>query len=174
MDIINFALSPNRSNAASLLPTLPCTFTWDTIHNSIEHVDSEEPDWLPLPTDLAVATLIPDHVNRTIKWTIDRISIPIGQGGLFWFYFDYDGQELRSTPLILGKLHTIHCFIGCYAIVDISPMLHYDWNEGWIEEEGDTFWINARDLVLDQQQGQAAQRAYLRAPTFTLSNSNDE
>jgi hypothetical protein len=165
---------PNQLNGASLLPTLPCTFTWDTTYNSIEPVDSEEPDWLPLPTDLAVAALIPSHLNHSIKWAINRISIPLGPGDLFWFYFDYDGQELRSTPLMLGKQSAIHYFIGRYALVDISPMLHYDWDQGWIKEEGDTFWMNVQDLVLSPQQRQDAQRAYLQDPTFTLLNSNNE
>ena len=57
--------------------------------------------------------------------------------------------------------------------MDISSVLHYDWNEGWIEE-ADTFWINVRDLILNPQQRQAAQRAHLQDPTFTLSSSNNE
>ena len=87
MNITHYPLSPNWSNETSLPPTLLCTFIWDTIHNSIEHVDSEEPGWLALPTDLATAILIPNHVNHTIKWTINRISIPIRQGDLFWILF---------------------------------------------------------------------------------------
>ena len=58
--------------------------------------------------------------------------------------------------------------------MDISSVLHYDWDEGQIEKVGDTFWINMRDLVLNPQQRQAAQRAHLQDPTFTLSSSNDE
>jgi len=81
--------------------------------NSMEHMDSEEPDWPPLPTNPAVAVLILNHERCSVKWTINQISIPIGEGDLFWFYFDYDGQETRSMPLILGKLSTIHYFIGC-------------------------------------------------------------
>jgi len=143
-------------------------------HNSMEHVDSEEPDWPPLPTNPAVATLIPNHEHCSVKWTINQISILIGEGDLFWFYFDYDGQETRSTPLILGKLSTIHYFIRSYAIVDISSILHYNCDEDWIEEAGDTFWINMRDLVLNPQQRRAAQRAHLQDPTFMLSSSNNE
>jgi len=55
-------------------------------------------------------------------------------------------------PPILGKLLTVHHFIGNYASVDISPILHYNWNLGWIEEEENTFWINTQDLVLNPQQ----------------------
>ena len=62
-------------------------------HNSMEHVDSEEPDWPPLPTNPAVAALIPNHECRSVKWTINQIFILIGEEDLFWFYFDYDGQE---------------------------------------------------------------------------------
>jgi len=42
-------------------------------HNSIEHVDSEEPNWPPLPTNPAVATLIPNYERHSIKWTINQI-----------------------------------------------------------------------------------------------------
>ena len=101
-------------------------------------------------------------------------TIPIREGDLFWFYFDYDGQELRSTLLILGKLSAIHYFIGNYTVVDIASILHYNWDEGWIEEAGDIFWINMQDLILNPQQRQAAQRAHLQDPIFTLSSSNDE
>ena len=69
----------------------------DTTHstyNSIEHMDSEELNWPLLPTNSAVATLIPNHECHSIKWTINQILIPIGKGDFFWFYFDYDGQEL--------------------------------------------------------------------------------
>ena len=130
-------------------------------HNSIEHVDSEESGWPPLPTNPTVAALILNHEHHSIKWTINQITIPIGEGDLFWFYFDYDGQELQSTPLMLGKLSAIYYFIGNYAIVDIASILHYNWDEVWIEEAGDTFWINMRDLILNPQQRRAAQRAYL-------------
>jgi len=149
----------------------------DTTHstrNSIEHVDSEEPNWPPLPTNPAVAALIPNHERHSIKWTINQIPTPIGEEDLFWFYFDYDGQELQSMPLMLGKLSAIHYFIGSYTIVALTSILYYNWDEGWIEEAGDTFWINVQDLILNPQQRRAAQRAYLRDPTFMLSSSNDE
>jgi len=126
--------------------------TTHSTHNSIEHVDSEEPNWPPLPTNSAVATLIPNHECHSIKWTINQIPTPIGEEDLFWFYFDYDGQELRSMPLMLGKLSAIHYFIRSYAIVALTSILHYNWDEGWIEEAGDTFWINMRDLILNPQQ----------------------
>jgi len=142
--------------------------------NSREHVDSEEPNWPPLPTNPTVATLILNHEHHSIKWTINQIPIPIEEGDLFWFYFDYDGQKLWSMPLILGKLSTIHYFIRSYAIVDFTSILHYNWDEGWIEEAEDTFWINVWDLILNLQQRWVAQRAHLQDSTFTLSSSNDE
>jgi len=118
----------------------------DTTHstrNSIEYVDSEEPNWPPLPINPTVATLIPNHECHSIKWTINQIPTPIGEGDFFWFYFDYDRQELQSMPLMmLGKLSAIHYFIRSYAIVDFTSILHYNWNEDWIEEAEDTFWIN--------------------------------
>jgi len=77
-------------------------------------------------------------------------------------------------PLMLGKLSAIHYFIRSYAIVDFTSILHYNWDEGWIEEAEDTFWINMRDLILNPQQRQVAQRAHLQDPTFTLSSSNNE
>jgi len=121
-------------------------------HNSMEHVDSEEPDWPPLSTNPAVAALILNHEHHSIKWTINQITILIEEGDLFWFYFDYDWQELQSMPLILSKLPAIHYFIGNYTIMDIASILHYNWDEGWVEEDGDTFWINVRDLILNPQQ----------------------
>jgi len=148
--------------------------TTHSTRNSIEHVDSEEPNWPPLPTNPAVAALIPNHEHHSIKWTINQIPTPIGEEDLFWFYFDYNGQELWSMPLMLGKLSAIHYFIGSYTIVALTSILHYNWDEGWIEEAGDTFWINMRDLILNPQQRRVAQRAYLRDPTFTLSSSNNE
>ena len=93
-----------------------------------------------------------NHERHSIKRTINQIPTPIGEEDLFWFYFDYDGQELRSMPLMLGKLSAIHYFIGSYAIVALTSILHYNWDEGWIEEAGDTFWINVRDLILNPQQ----------------------
>jgi len=163
------------SQPSSSVPTHPYPLMDAThsTHNSMEHVDSEESDWPPLPTNPTVAAWILNH-EHSIKWTINQITIPIGEGDLFWFYFDYNGQEPRSTPLMLGKLSAIHYFIGNYAIVDIASILHYNWDEGWIEEAGDTFWINVWDLILNPQQRRAAQRAHLRDPTFMLSSSNDE
>jgi hypothetical protein len=153
--------------------TLPCTFVWDTIDNSIVHEDTEDPDRPRLPADLAVAALIPRHLHHSVKWTISDISIPLGQGDLFWFHYDYNGQ-LQSMPPTLGKLVTIHYFIGHYAVVDIAPILHYNQDQGWKAEEGDTFWIKVQDLVLNLQQRRHAQRAYLQNPTFTLLDMNDE
>ena len=77
-------------------------------------------------------------------------------------------------PLMLGKLSAIYYFIGSYTIVDFTSILYYNWDEGWIEEAGDTFWINVQDLILNPQQRWAAQRAHLWDPTFTLSSSNNE
>ena len=62
--------------------------------------------------EATVAALIPNHECHSIKWTINQIPTPIGEEDLFWFYFDYNEQELWSMPLMLGKLSAIHYFIG--------------------------------------------------------------
>jgi hypothetical protein len=154
-------------------PTLPCTFIWDSIYGSIEHGNPEGLEGIPLlprSTDLAIARYLPNARRTEIKWIIDQISIPIQSGDQFWFYF-----ESRSSTLLLGELSTIHTFFGPYALVEISPILHLDWNHGWMAEEGSLFWMDVDDLVLDDQQQRHAQRAFLRHPTFSLfSNHNSD
>ena len=152
-------------------PTFPCTFIWDRFYGSIEQRDPEGLDGLPLPTDLAIAHSLPNAREDSVRWIMDQIPIPIQSGDQFWFYF-----ESISSTLLLGELSTIHTFLGPYALIEISPILHIDWNHGWIAEEGDFFWINVHDLVLNDQQRRHAQRAFLQNPMFSLfhTNSDDE
>jgi hypothetical protein len=101
--------------------TFPCTFIWDTIYNLIEHEDPAELDGLPLPIDLAIANVVPNHEFRSVKWIINRISTPIGTGDRFWFHFNQPFQKSRTSPLLLGEL-SIHHFIRNYALIEISPI----------------------------------------------------
>ena len=122
---------------------------------------------LPLPTNLTIARYLPD-AETEIKWIIDNIAIPIQSGDQFWFHFESD-----PTILFLGKLSIIHSFFGSYALVEISPMLRLDWDNGWMAEEGTLFWMTANDLILDNRQRRHAQRALLWDPTFLLFSYHD-
>jgi hypothetical protein len=139
------------------------------IYNSIEHGDPEGLTGLPLPTDLAIARYLPNSGRSSAKWIIDQISVPIQSGDQFWFYF-----ESESNVLLLGELSTIHGFFGTYALVEVSPILHFNWDHGWIAEAGNLFWIKVDDLVLDEQEQQEAQRAFLQHPTFSLLHINSD
>src|SRR6202023_986320 len=130
-------------------PTLPCTFIWDMMYTSIKHDDPEALDGCPLLTNLAIARYLPNARGTAIRWIIDRIFIPIQSGNRFWFHF-----EFGSNVLLLGKLFTVHAFLGSYALIEISPILHLDWKNGWMTEEGSLFWINVDDLVLDDDKQQ--------------------
>src|ERR1700724_2588312 len=152
-------------------PTLSCTFTWDMVYNSIEHEDSEALDGCPLPTDLAVTRYLPNTRGIRIKWIIDQISAPLESGRQFWFHFEEGFQESRPNTLFLGELSIIHTFFGVYALVEISPILHIDWDYGWIAEEGNLYWMYMKDLILSSEEQQMAQRALLQNPTFSLFNT---
>jgi hypothetical protein len=101
---------------------------------------------------MRITDMVPNYEFHSVKWIINQISIPIGTGNRFWFHFNQPMQESRSLPLLLGKLSTIHHFIGNYALAEISPIQYFDWNYGWIVEEGKIFWMNIPDLILDSQQ----------------------
>lgn len=161
-------LSFDQMNAPD--PILPCTFVWDAIYGSIECEDIKGLDEPPLSTNISIARSVPNAQRDLVGWIIDQIPTPIQIGGRFWFYFDS-----RPDTLLLGELSTIHVFFGAYAVIEISPILHFDWNHGWVVDDGDLFWMNVHDLVLDRQQEREAQRALLRNPTFSLfSNHNSD
>jgi hypothetical protein len=154
---------------------LPCTFIWDSIYGSIELRDPEQLDEPLLPIDVAVAYMVPNHESSSAKWIISQIPTPISIGNRFWFHFDQPFQEHGSSSLLLGELSTIHQFIGNYTLVEISPILHFDLDHGWIAGDGEIFWMNTGDLILDLQERHDAQRAFFQNPTFTpLHASTDE
>ena len=153
------------------ISTLPCTFIWDSVYGSIEHEDPEGLEGLPLmprSTDLAIARYLSNARGTSIKWIIDQISIPIQSGDQFWFHY-----ESGPNTLLLGKLSRVHTFLGSYALIEVSPIRHINWNDGWIEEEGSLFWIRTEDLILNDHQQRCAQRALLRNPTLSLFGSHD-
>jgi hypothetical protein len=130
-------------------PMLPCTLTWNTVYDFIEHRDSEGLTGLPLlplSTDLTIVHYL-SNARTEIKWIINHISVPIQSGDRFWFHFESD-----PNTLFLGKLSIIHSFFGIYVLVEILPMLRLDWDNGLMAEAGTSFWMTAHDLILDKRQ----------------------
>jgi hypothetical protein len=118
-----------------------------------------------LPSDLTIVNQIPDHERYLIKWVLNGISIPIETGDNFWFHY------AGSSILYIGKLSNIHSFIGSYALVKISPIMHFNPDQGWITNEEEFFWIDTHSLILNSRQKRHAQRAFLQHPYFTLLNA---
>ena len=92
------------------------------------------------------------------KW--QAILVPLRRG--------FSGVQTK----LLGELSVIHTFFGVYALVEISPIQHIDWDYGWIAEEGNLYWMYTKDLILSSEEQRNAQRALLRNPTFSLFSSN--
>jgi hypothetical protein len=118
-----------------------------------------------LPSDLTIIDQVPGHKRYLIKWILNGISIPIETGGNFWFHY------AESFILYIGKLSDIHNFIGRYALIKVSPIMHFDQERGWITDEEEFFWIDTHSLILNSRQKRHAQRAFLQHPYFTLLNT---
>ena len=79
----------------------------------------------PLSTDFTIATKIQGHAHHSIKWILDEISVPLETGDRFWFC-PVPPVQNRSMTLLLDGLSAIDYFFGRYALVKISPILHFD------------------------------------------------
>jgi len=151
-------------------PTIsPYTLIWNATNSTIE--DLNGPYHTPLPTDLAVATRIQEHAHHSIKWIFDKISAPLKTGDGFWFRPE---PSISNTTLLLGNLSAIGYFIGGYALVEISPISHFDPDHDWMVEKGDIFWMKTEDLILNDEQQQEARRALLKNSMLMLLDTDSD
>ena len=79
-------------------------------------------------------------IPSSIQGVINQTPHHLGVGDQLWFHYGQSEQDADlSFQQYRGTISRIHHYFGPYAMVEISPIVWFDQEWGWIVEEGELF-----------------------------------